>query len=35
MNSKIHSNGAIIDMLERKLLDILKAKEDKRKQDEY
>jgi len=31
MNEKIRNNGAIIDVLERKLLEILKAKEEKRK----
>ena len=29
MNHKIHSNGTIVDALERKLLEILKNKEDK------
>ena len=31
MNAKIHSNGSIIDFLERKLLEILKVKEEKLK----
>jgi flagellar biosynthesis regulator FlbT len=30
MNEKIHMNGAVIDLLERKLLEILKNKEEKR-----
>ncbi len=30
LNEKIHTNGSTIDFLERKLLEILKNKEDKR-----
>lgn len=32
MNEKIHGNGNIIDLLERKLLEILKQKDEKRKE---
>ena len=31
INSRIHNNGSIIDTLERKLLEILKMKEEKRR----
>jgi hypothetical protein len=31
INNKIHSNGSTIDALERKLLEILKIKEEKKR----